>query len=70
MTRTNIVLDDELVERAKELTGMKTKRAVIHEALRVLIGLLEQQEVRALRGKLSWEGNLSEMHEACFGSAR
>lgn len=39
--RTNVVLDDELIElieRARQLTGLKTKREIIHEALRTLIG--------------------------------
>lgn len=56
--RTNIVLDDVLVERALTLTGMKTKRAVIDEALRTLILLHEQGEVRQLRGQLRWEGDI------------
>jgi len=56
--RTNIVLDDELVERARQVTGLKTKREVIHEALRTLIRLHEQAEIRALRGQLKWEGDL------------
>ena len=50
--RTNIVLDDKLVERAQKLTGIKTKREVVHEALRTLILLSEQAEIRNLRGKL------------------
>mgnify|MGYP002622873054 CR=1 FL=1 len=62
--RTNIVLDDKLVERAQELTGLKTKRAVVEEALRVMIQLKEQALVRDLRGKLQWEGNLDEMRES------
>ncbi len=64
--RTNIVLDDALVERARQLTGIKTKREVIHEALRTLIQLREQAEVRKLRGKLHWEGNLAEQRTARF----
>ncbi|HLF74881.1 MAG TPA: type II toxin-antitoxin system VapB family antitoxin [Anaerolineales bacterium] len=58
--RTNIVLDDKLIERAQKLTGIKTKREVVHEALRTLILLREQSEIRNLRGKLKWEGNLHE----------
>jgi Arc/MetJ family transcription regulator len=58
--RTNIVLDDKLIERAQKLTGIKTKREVVHEALRTLILLREQAEIRSLRGKLKWEGNLHE----------
>jgi Arc/MetJ family transcription regulator len=54
------VLDDDLIERARRLTGIKTKREVVQEALRVLIQLREQIEVRQLRGKLHWEGNLDE----------
>ncbi len=61
--RTNIVLDDDLVERARQLTGIKTKRELIHEALRTLILLREQAEVRAFRGKLHWEGDLAGLRE-------
>ncbi len=58
--RTNLVLDDKLVERAQKLTGIKTKREVVHEALRLLVLLNEQAGVRTLRGKTPWEGNLNE----------
>jgi Arc/MetJ family transcription regulator len=58
--RTNILLDDKLVERAQKLTGIKTKRAVVQEALRTLILLREQTGIRNLRGKLKWEGDLHE----------
>lgn len=58
--RTNIVLDDNLVRRAQALTGIRTKREVVHEALRLLILLREQVEVRALRGKAVWTGNLDD----------
>ena len=66
--RTNIVLDDKLVERAQKLTGIKTKREVVHEALRTLILLREQAEIRNLRGKLKWEGNLDEQRQSRFAS--
>ena len=62
--RTNIVLDDKLIERAQKLTGIKTKREVVHEALRVLILLNEQAKVRDLRGKLPWESNLEERRQS------
>jgi len=61
--RTNIVLEDDLINRARQLTGIKTKKQVIHEALRLMIQLREQENVRALRGKLHWEGNLEEMRQ-------
>jgi Arc/MetJ family transcription regulator len=64
--RTNIVLDDKLVERAQKLTGIKTKREVVHEALRTLILLREQGEIRNLRGKLKWDGDLDEQRQSRF----
>ena len=64
--RTNIVLDDELVERAQKLTGIKTKREVVHEALRTLILLQEQGNIRTVRGKLKWEGDLNEQRSSRF----
>jgi len=62
--RTNLVLDDALIDRARQLTGIKTKREVVHEALRPLIQLREQAEVRSLYGKLKWEGDLDEQRSA------
>jgi len=56
--RTNIVIDRGLVEHAKALTGIKTTRPVVHEALQTLVQRREQASVRQLRGKLHWEGDL------------
>ncbi len=61
--RTNIVLDDALINRARQLTGIRTKREVIHTALRALVRLQEQASARSLRGKLKWDGNLDEMRQ-------
>lgn len=62
--RTNIVLDDKLIARAQKLTGIKTKREVVHEALRLLILLKEQAEVRTLRGTLPWDGSLDDQRKS------
>jgi Arc/MetJ family transcription regulator len=64
--RTNIEIDDALMEKALRATGLKTKRAVVEEALRVLIQLRDQARIRELRGKVHWEGNLDEMREGRF----
>ena len=64
--RTNIVIDEKLIGQAKRLTGLKTKRAVVEEALRTLIQLKEQSQVRDLRGQLRWEGDLDSMREGRF----
>ncbi len=52
--RTNIVLDDALVKEASRLTGIKTRRALVHEALRVLIDLNKRQNLFELRGKIQF----------------
>ena len=61
--RTNVVVDEALVEQAKALTGIKTTRAVIDEALHLLVRLREQNQVRDLRGRLRWEGDLAALRE-------
>ncbi|MBX3015165.1 MAG: type II toxin-antitoxin system VapB family antitoxin [Caldilineaceae bacterium] len=62
--RTNIVIDDTLLAEALACTGLSTKKAVVEEALRTLIRLKSQAQVRSLRGRLSWEGDLSAMRES------
>ncbi len=59
--RTNIVIDDSLMNKAKSISGYRTKKQTIEEALKLLIAQKEQSEIRKLRGKLNWEGNLEEM---------
>ena len=48
--RTNVVLDESLLIQAKELTGIKTTRQVIHEALEILVRFHKQADVLTLRG--------------------
>jgi Arc/MetJ family transcription regulator len=59
MGRTNIELDDNLVQEAIELTGARSKREVVDIALRRLVekGSL-YRSIRSLRGKLEWEGDV------------
>ncbi len=59
--QATIRIDNSLIEQAMSLAGLSTKKATVEEALRQLIRLYKQKQVRALRGKLKWEGNLSEM---------
>ena len=59
--RTNIAIDDNLMGKALEGTDVKTKKAVVEKALKLLIQVQTQEAIRKLRGKLTWEGNLSEM---------
>ena len=59
--RTTIVIDDDLLESAMRATGAKTKREVVELGLAALVRLKEQEEIRGLRGKLRWTGDLDEM---------
>ena len=52
--RTNIDLDDQLVEEARELTGITTKKALVEEALRVLIASRRRRSLLDLEGKISF----------------
>ena len=59
--RTNIVIDDELMDDALKLTGVKTKREAVELGLKTLINLKKQEKIRQFRGKLQWEGDLEDM---------
>lgn len=59
--RTNIVIDDQLMKEALRATGLKTKREAVELGLRTLLRLSKQTEIRQLRGKLRWEGDLDAM---------
>ncbi|HEV7507376.1 MAG TPA: type II toxin-antitoxin system VapB family antitoxin [Thermoanaerobaculia bacterium] len=56
--RINVVVDEKLILKAMGLTGLRTYKAAIHEAMTALVGLYEQGEVRGLRGKLHCEPEL------------
>lgn len=59
--RTNIVIDDKLMRDALRASGLKTKREAVEEGLRTLVRLKRQGEIRKLRGKLAWHGDLDQM---------
>jgi Arc/MetJ family transcription regulator len=56
--RTNIDIDERLMRQAMRSSGAPTKRAVVEEALRLLIQTRGQSSIRRLRGKVTWEGDL------------
>jgi Arc/MetJ family transcription regulator len=61
MKRTNIVLDEKLVEKGKKATGLRTSKAVIDFALRELIRHSNQRQILDLFGSVAWDGDLSKM---------
>ncbi len=59
--RTNIVIDDTLMEDAIKLTGAKTKKEAVELGLKMLVRIKQQEKIKAYKGKLKWEGDLDEM---------
>ncbi len=59
--RTNIVIDDELMNQALKATGLNTKKEVVELGLKLLIKREKQQSIRDLKGKIKWEGDLDEL---------
>lgn len=59
--RTNLVIDDALMEEALEVSGLKTKKDVVEAGLRLIVSINKQKKLKKLKGKLKWEGNLEKM---------
>lgn len=58
MRRTNVVLDEVLVEECRKVTGIPTQRSLIDHALRELLRHERQKKVLELRGRIAWQGDL------------
>jgi Arc/MetJ family transcription regulator len=67
--RTNVVLDDDLVEQAMELTRARTKREVIHIALQELIRSRRKKDLTELAGKIRFRDDFDHkaLRETRFG---
>ena len=61
--RTNIVLDEDLVQAGLKATGLKTCKDLVNYALQDLLRREAQKKILELRGKVHWEGDLSEMRQ-------
>jgi Arc/MetJ family transcription regulator len=59
--RTNIDIDDSLMERAMTATGKRTKKDTVEAALESVVRLHAQRELRQLRGTVNWIGDLDAM---------
>jgi Arc/MetJ family transcription regulator len=59
--KTNVLLDEELVETAKELTGTRFTKDVVDLALRRLVRNVRRRRILQLAGKVKWEGDLAMM---------
>ncbi|TVZ37993.1 Arc/MetJ family transcription regulator [Alteromonadaceae bacterium 2753L.S.0a.02] len=59
--RTNIVIDDKLMENTLKASGLQTKKEAVEVGLKASIMLKKQRDIRSLRGKLQWQGDLDDM---------
>ena len=60
MSRTNIELDDKLVNEAMKLTNKKTKKDIVNYAIEELVRKLKRKNILELEGKVEWIDNLDE----------
>ena len=63
MKRTNVVLDEKLVQDCIKATGIKTQKALIDHALRELLRHEKQIKILELKGSVNWNGNLDEWRQ-------
>jgi Arc/MetJ family transcription regulator len=66
--RTNIDIDDDVLEEARRLTGLSTKRETVDYALRELVARQRRRDVLSLRGKVHWEGDLERSRRGRTGT--
>ncbi len=59
--RTNIEIDDNLMEDVLRATGLTTKKEVVELGLKTLIRLKKQERIKSFRGQLKWTGDLDDM---------
>ena len=59
--RINVVIDDALMKQALKSGDYRTKRSAIEAGLRLIVQVHSQKQLRKLRGKVVWEGNLEMM---------
>jgi Arc/MetJ family transcription regulator len=59
--RTNIELDEKLVNEAMRISGITTKKALVNRALQQFIDSMDLKELLDYQGSGIWEGNLEEM---------
>jgi Arc/MetJ family transcription regulator len=63
MKRTNLVLDEALLEEATRLSGEKTYSATVQRALREFVRRAKARRILDLRGSGVWDGDLSEIRD-------
>lgn len=63
MKRTNLVLDEHLLDEARRLGGARTYSATVQRALEDFVRRARARRILELRGSGLWEGDLAAMRE-------
>ena len=63
MKRTNLVLDERLLEEAVRLSGERTYSAAVGRALADFVRRVRANRILELAGSGRWEGDLAEMRD-------
>jgi len=63
MARTNLDLDDRLIEAGLRITKCKTKKELVNLALKELVSKKGRKGLLELEGKVVWEGDLSQLRK-------
>ena len=58
VSRTNIEIDDALIRKARQLTRLRTKRAIVDRALEVLVRTESRKGMLRYYGSGIWQGDL------------
>lgn len=64
MKRTNIEIDEHLIDEGLKATGLGSMKALVDRALRELVRRERQKRLLELRGKVRWEGDLAALRRA------
>jgi Arc/MetJ family transcription regulator len=64
VSRTNIEIDDRLIRQARKLTGLKTKRRIVHLALESFVRAEKRKGILRYYGSGIWEGDLKELRRS------
>lgn len=68
--RTNIDIDDKLMQEAMRCGGFTSKKNTVEAALRALVQHHEQRQILKLFGKVAWEGDLDDMRTSKHAPAK
>lgn len=68
MSRTVVDLRDDLIEKAKKVTGLSKKVEIVNLALAQLVKQSEIEKILSLKGKVAWERDLKRMRRNRLGT--